>query len=113
MEGIIAIPTEGGKLCAHFGHCESFYMASVKYDKIVEESMIVPPAHEPGLYPAWVGSKGATVVIAGGMGEKAKALFRKENIEFFVGAQIEVPRKLVEDFLSGTLVTGNNSCNHH
>ena len=58
MNKKIAIPTEGGKLCAHFGHCESFYMATIQEGLIVEETMVTPPAHEPGLYPAWVGQQG-------------------------------------------------------
>lgn len=112
MNNKIAIPVEGGKLCAHFGHCEAFYMANVENGKIVEEAVIVPPAHEPGLYPAWVGSHGVKTVIAGGMGEKAKELFRKEEIQVFVGAESKTPRELVEDYINNSLVTGNNSCNH-
>ena len=112
MNKKIAIPTEGGKLCAHFGHCESFYMATIQEGLIVEETMVTPPAHEPGLYPAWVGQQGVGTVIAGGMGEKAKELFRHENIQVFVGADAKTPRELVEDFLKNSLVTGENSCNH-
>lgn len=108
----IAIPTEKGKLCAHFGHCEAFYLATIEEGTIVEEKIIIPPAHEPGLYPAWVSQLGAKIVITGGMGEKAKDLFRKENIQFIVGAQINTPRKLVDDFLSNSLITGDNKCNH-
>ncbi|WP_321478690.1 NifB/NifX family molybdenum-iron cluster-binding protein [uncultured Bacteroides sp.] len=112
MSNKVAIPTEGGLLCAHFGHCESFYMADIENGVIVNEAIIVPPAHEPGLYPAWVGSHGVKIVIAGGMGEKAKELFRKEGIEVFVGAVSKAPRELVEDFIHNSLVTGSNSCNH-
>lgn len=51
MEKIIAIPTENGNLCPHFGHCESFYFASINDEKeITAEKNIVPPTHEPGLF---------------------------------------------------------------
>ena len=112
MNKKIAIPTEGGKLCAHFGHCESFYMATIQEGLIVEETMVTPPAHEPGLYPAWVGQQGVGTVIAGGMGEKAKVLFKKENVDLLVGATKKEPRQLVEDYIKGELVIGQNSCNH-
>ena len=112
MENRIAIPLENGILCEHFGHCEVFYIADVINGEVANETQIVPPEHEPGLYPAWVSEQGVTLVIAGGMGEKAKELFRQENIQVFVGADAKTPRELVEDFLKNSLVTGENSCNH-
>ncbi|MFV0545621.1 MAG: NifB/NifX family molybdenum-iron cluster-binding protein [Bacteroides sp.] len=108
----IAIPTENGKLCAHFGHCEAFYMATITEGSITDSTMIVPPAHEPGLYPAWVAQHGVKTVIAGGMGQKARDLFAKEQVEVIVGAPFKAPEELVHDFIQQTLVVGNNSCNH-
>lgn len=114
MKKIIAIPTENGNLCPHFGHCESFYFASINDKKeITAEKNIVPPTHEPGLYPKWIRSQGGECVIAGGMGEKAKNIFNQENIKVVVGAEIKEPRKLIEEYLNGSLATGANSCNHH
>jgi len=112
MENRIAIPLENGILCEHFGHCEVFYIADVINGEVANETHIVPPEHEPGLYPAWVSEQGVTLVIAGGMGEKAKILFKKENVDLLVGATKKEPRQLVEDFIKGELVIGQNSCNH-
>lgn len=108
----IAIPTENGILCAHFGHCEQFYFAEVENNKIINETFITPPAHEPGLYPAWVKQQGAAIVISGGMGQKARDLFAQQNIETLVGAQQKKPTELVNDYLNKKLITGSNSCNH-
>ena len=44
MKKKIAIPAESGKLCAHFGHCEKFYVAVIDNNKIKEEQEITPPA---------------------------------------------------------------------
>lgn len=52
MNKKIAIPIEDGMLCAHFGHCEYFYVADLVNNEIVKEEMITPPEHQPGLYPA-------------------------------------------------------------
>ena len=112
MNKRIAIPVENEMLCLHFGHCEYFYIAEVNVHEILEETKVIPPAHEPGLYPAWVAEKGVTLVIAGGMGEKAKELFRKENIELRIGAITKSPKELILDYLEGTLSSGANACTH-
>ena len=36
MKKKIAIPAESGKLCAHFGHCEKFYIADVENGEITD-----------------------------------------------------------------------------
>ena len=43
----IAIPTAGGKLCMHFGHCEEFLFldVDVKEKKILNRNKITPPPH--------------------------------------------------------------------
>ena len=46
------------------------------------------------------------------MGEKAKVLFRKENIDLYVGAERKEPKELVLEFINGGLITGANTCNH-
>lgn len=113
MNKRIAIPVEDGMLCEHFGHCEYFYVADLENNEIVKEENITPPEHQPGLYPAWVAGKGVSIVIAGGMGEKAKQLFRQQNIDLHVGADKKEPNELVLDFIKGNLIIGANTCNHH
>ena len=108
----IAIPIENGVLCAHFGHCQSFCFVDVENNKITNIAEIVPPAHEPGLYPAWVKEQGATEVICGGMGEKAKMLFNRQAITLHIGASVKTPKELVTDLLADNLLTGDNTCNH-
>lgn len=112
MRKTIAIPVTGGVLSSHFGHCEEFYFASVEGDRIIEEHFLTPPAHEPGLYPRWVREQGGMLVIAGGMGEKARSLFNQNGVEVVVGAPIEAPRKVAEDYLGGVLQTTGNFCSH-
>jgi predicted Fe-Mo cluster-binding NifX family protein len=112
MNKKIAIPVEGGLLCAHFGHCEQFYFAEIENGEIVKEETITPPEHQPGVYPAWVKQQGATVVIAGGIGGKAKDLFAKESISIYAGIGTSEPRKLVEAFIDGALSILEGTCNH-
>ncbi len=108
----IAIPMENGKLCAHFGHCQTFAIATVKDNIIIDIQEHEPPEHVPGLYPRWVAQLGVTDVIAGGMGQKAIDLFNQQNINAFVGAPMKSANELVTDFLAGKLNLSANYCDH-
>jgi ATP-binding protein involved in chromosome partitioning len=52
------------------------------------------------------------VIIAGGMGRRAQQLFAQNGITVVVGAPAETPEQLVSAYLSGTLETGGNLCDH-
>lgn len=112
MTKTFAVPVENGQLCAHFGHCQKFAIIKVKDDAIVELEEIVPPEHQPGLYPRWVAGYDVTDVIAGGMGQKAIHLFNQQNINVFVGAPMKDAKALVEDFVAGNLRLDANYCDH-
>lgn len=107
-----AIPIADGKLTAHFGHCKEFAMVEVENQKILSTEMLDPPPHEPGVLPRWVKEQGATIVIAGGMGQRAIQLFQQAGVEVLVGAPLEEPENLVKSYLNQTLVTGGNVCDH-
>jgi predicted Fe-Mo cluster-binding NifX family protein len=110
----IAIPVAGGGLSLHFGHCEEFLIFDADPDskKVLGKSSHQPPAHEPGALPRWLHELGADVIIAGGMGQRAQQLFAQNGIVVVVGAPQESPDKLAADYLSGTLQSGTNLCDH-
>ncbi len=110
----IAIPMADGRLCMHFGHCERFALIEVDEARkqVGKTEMLVPPPHAPGVLPAWLHEQGADVIIAGGMGGRAQDLFAQNGIKVLVGAPAEAPEALVNAFLSGTLETGQNVCDH-
>lgn len=108
----VAIPTQDGILCDHFGHCQQFYFAEIEGGKIVNEQFLTPPEHQPGVYPAWINEQGADVVIAAGIGGKAKDLFVKEEICIYDGGTLREPTKLVEALLSDSLKLHVGSCKH-
>ena len=108
----IAIPTETGVLCPHFGHCQQFSIVETDGKTIVNEHFVVPPPHEPGLLPAWLAEKAVTDVIAGGMGQKAITIFNSQKINVFTGAPIHNAKDLVSDFLNNNLVLTANYCDH-
>ena len=107
-----AIPLAEGKLTQHFGHCASFALIDVKGTEIEKREDVVPPPHEPGLLPRWLGERSVNVIIAGGMGGRAQELFAASGIKVVAGATREIPEALVKAYLAGTLVTGANACDH-
>ena len=110
----IAIPTADGKLCMHFGHCDKFVVVEVETGAktIRSATELEPPPHEPGLLPRWLAERGADVIIAGGMGQRAQSLFLEQEIHVVVGAPVADPQTLVQAYLAGTLKTGENACDH-
>jgi Mrp family chromosome partitioning ATPase/predicted Fe-Mo cluster-binding NifX family protein len=110
----IAIPMAAGKLCMHFGHCEQFALvdADANTKTVKGRQMLTPPPHEPGVLPRWLREQGANVIIAGGMGQRAQALFAEAGIQVIIGAPAEAPEMLVQQYMAGTLVSGANSCDH-
>ncbi|MBN1103467.1 MAG: P-loop NTPase [Deltaproteobacteria bacterium] len=113
MEKILfAVPTVNGKLCAHFGHCEQFALVQTADGHIQGTTMHTPPAHEPGVLPKWLHEMGADIIIAGGMGSRAQQLFAENGIKVVVGATMDSPESLVNQYLANSLVTGSNVCDH-
>ena len=111
---LIAIPVEGGKLCAHFGHCSEFALIDVDQGRksVNGVKTVEPPPHEPGVLPKWLASQGVGIVIAGGMGRRAQDLFSQAGIDVIVGAPSESPEAVARDYLNGTLSVGGNVCDH-
>ena len=110
----IAIPLAEGRLSMHFGHCQEFALIDVDTEKgMVSNQEILPaPDHQPGLLPRWLAEQGAEVIVAGGMGQRAQMLFDQAGIEVVVGAPSDTPEKIAADYVSGSLTTGDNICDH-
>jgi ATP-binding protein involved in chromosome partitioning len=110
----IAIPLANGLLCQHFGHCEQFAFFDVSPDghDALEATPVAAPEHAPGLLPRWLQERGVDVVVAGGMGSRAQALFAQAGVRVITGAPSVSAEQAVRDFLAGTLVTGDNACDH-
>lgn len=80
--------------------------------RVTRVEKVEAPEHAPGLLPRWLAEKGVNLVIAGGMGQRAIGLFKEKGMGVVTGAPAEEPEKLVLLYLDGTLVTGDNVCEH-
>ena len=109
-----AVPVSGGMVSQHFGHCEHFAIFEVdeKSRDITGKELVPSPGHQPGLLPEWLAKRGASYVIAGGMGSRAQNLFHQNRIEVIIGSIESDPEKAVLDHIKGQLETGDNICDH-
>ena len=108
----ICIPTAEGKLCGHFGHCESFTYAEINpetgeilsiEEKVPEEGISCQSAY-------WISEQGVSKILAGGMGGRPLMIFAQNGVEVVAGCP-ELPiKEVLENYLSHTLVTGENAC---
>ncbi len=108
----ICIPTSEGKLCGHFGHCDSFTFAEINPEtkEISNIEEIVPEGGISCQSAGWIAQQGVNKVLAGGMGGRPMMMFEMNGIEVIAGCP-ELPiREVIEGYLSGTLETGDNSC---
>ena len=109
---LVVVPVAGGKLASHFGHCEQFAFIDTEKGKIKGKEMRTPPGHEPGVLPRWLYEHGADVVVVGGIGQRAQELLRQQGIEVVIGAPMDSPESLVNQYLAKTLISGENVCDH-
>jgi len=110
----IAIPLAAGRLSLHFGHCDEFALLDVDPEtkEITAKETVPAPGHQPGVLPRWLHERGANVIIASGMGQRAQQLFAQNDITVVVGAGAESPEQLVSAYVNGMLEAGENICDH-
>jgi Mrp family chromosome partitioning ATPase/predicted Fe-Mo cluster-binding NifX family protein len=110
----IAIPLADGRLAQHFGHCAAFALVDVDTGRreILARQDVQAPEHQPGLLPPWLAERGAHLILAGGMGSRAQQLFTGHGIQVVVGVPSDTPEALVSAWMAGTLVSGENVCDH-
>jgi len=104
----IAIPCENASLDAnvsmHFGRAPFFAIIDVRDGEVVNVEFVRNPfeEHMPGQIPRFLHSLGVNVIIAYGMGVKARMFFESFGIDVVTGAYGRV-RDVVRGYLTGTL----------
>ena len=113
----IVIPTTEGKLCGHFGHCESFSFVEINPEtkEIISIEERIPEDGISCQSASWISAQGANLVLAGGMGGRPIGLLSQNGVDVVLGCP-ELPIKEgVEKYMNNSLVTGENTCggDHH
>lgn len=117
QQKIIAFPTSDKvTIDGHFGHTKEFAIYEVQQTDISHVRYVTPPPHEPGVLPKFLREQGIDVIITGGMGQRAVALFQHHDIDVILGAKGRIDVNLNE-YLGGFLSSQGSSCdtshNHH
>lgn len=107
----IAISTDNGMVAPHFGRCSQYTIVDIEDSEVKNKNIIDSPGHAPGAIPKFLQEMGCTLIIAGGMGQKAQGLFRQSGIDWIIGVRGEI-EAVIKDYLNNTLVAGESSCEH-
>ena len=114
---LVAVPSDqdtglDSRVGDHFGRCPFFTMLEIGDDGEVREVTSIPnpcfEAHAPGQVPVFLHGQGTDVVLAGGMGRRAIAVFAEMGIRTGTGARGTV-REAVSAYLEGRL-EGGSAC---
>ena len=110
----IAVPTRGGVVDNHFGHCDHYTIFTVN-DGEVKMKEILPSPQGCGCKSGVVfvlRQKGVQVMLAGNIGEGATNVLESNEIKVIRGCSGDID-KLVSDYLAGNVVDNGELCNHH
>lgn len=100
-----AIPVTGEELDQHFGHCEALAFVDVVDDtkEIASIEIASAPKSDHSRLPALIKERGATHVIAGGMGMGMYTALEALGVELIEGAPSGKPAEIVRQYLDGAL----------
>lgn len=105
----IAISTDSGNVCAHFGRAPEFTFVTIEDNQVLKKEVLQNPGHSVGSIPQYVKQQGAKYMIAGGMGRRAEDFFNQYGIEVIVGVTGKID-DVIKKILDGTLEGGESLC---
>lgn len=108
----IAVASDNGTVAQHFGHCQGFMIYDTENGQILKEEAVANPGHRPGFLPNFLADMGVKVIIGGGMGGGAVAIFNERDVEVILGASGDA-KPAVEAYLRGELKSTGSICHQH
>ena len=105
----IAISTDSGIVCAHFGRAPEFTFVTIENNEIIGKDVLPNPGHTVGSIPKFLSEHGAKYIIAGGMGSRAVEFFNQYNIEVITGVEGTI-ENVTKEFINGTLEGTEGIC---
>lgn len=110
----IAIPTRGGQVDEHFGHCESYTVYSVADGQLADQVSVASPSGCgcKSNIATVLADMGVNVLLAGNMGQGAVNVLDQSGIKVVRGCSGEV-EDLAKRFLAGEVKDQAILCDHH
>jgi len=114
MHDKVAVPTRGGVVDEHFGHCEYFTVYSIKDGKVASESRVDSPdgCGCKSDIASVLAKGGVTLMLAGNMGEGAVRVLKANGIDVIRGAA-GLARAVVDAWLAGSVKDSGVGCTAH
>ncbi len=110
MQVRLAIATDDNGVSTHFGKCRTYTLVDIEDGRVIKKEAVTNPGfegHQPGMIPRFLHEKGATIVIAGGMGQRAVDFFNEFGMQTVVGVIGDID-STIEKFIRGSLQGGQN-----
>jgi len=105
----IAISTDSGQVCPHFGRAPEFTFITIENSEIIGKEVLPNPGHTVGSIPKFLSEQGANYIISGGMGSRAVQFFNQYNIEVITGVEGSID-SVIKEFINGTLEGTDGIC---
>ena len=103
------------RMAFHFGRCPYYVFVDIEGDEIKKVETLPNPYfenHAPGKVPAFIHEHNVDVMITGGMGRRAIALFQEYGIQAYTGAE-GTARAALEQFHGGALIDAQPCAHEH
>ena len=111
----IALPTRGGKIDSHFGHCDYFTIVEVNDNKEIISKTVLESPQGCGCksnIAFTLSELGVEWMLAGNMGQGAVNVLSGQNIKVVRGCSGDVEAVALE-WLKGNVVDNQVACDHH
>ncbi len=106
----VAIPTDSGRVAAHFGRCPKYTIVETsENNEIKNKKVIENPGHKPGFIPQFLSEKGTDCVITGGIGKRAISKFDDLGIKVISGVEGST-EEVIKQFTEGNVESDENPC---
>ncbi len=114
MTKLIAIPSEGIMLNAHFGRSQAFTIYTINDSEVSGKIVLNTQGleHQHSGIAQLLKSKGVEVVICGGIGPGAISGLESAGLEVLRGANGTV-EEIASAYANGSLITFDAVCNHN
>jgi predicted Fe-Mo cluster-binding NifX family protein len=113
----IAVPMVEQRFSSHFGGSDAFAVYDLDDDcqLVLAREDMAAPAHEHGSLPRFLVEQKVDVVLTGGMGGGAQAIFADHGVRIVTGLSGDAPDALIAGWIAGTVLPGENACGggHH
>ena len=100
----IAIPVMQERVAENFEDFNQFALIDSVKHEVKQRQFVVPPLMEPWMLVHWFQEHDVDVIIAGNIKDRTVSFFEKAGIKVIIGAPPLSPEKVVQKYLTDTLV---------